>query len=164
MEPDAYGVLSSHFAQGCPSPLGHIRTCEAIALRNARELAEQQGYFDHGSEATWPRDDIFEYGPSNFWLEGGDVYADRLTGKWAPADIGKRCVFGESDDEDSDDHQLPGGGPHERATRMTTEGTSPDADDLEDFIIDLDQAPSNQDIKEDVVEQQLVNISLGWLS
>ena len=136
LEPDAYGVKSSHFAQGCPSPLGHFKTCEAIALRNARELAESFQHFDFDDDHPWPRDDIFEYGPSTYWLAGADVYADRLTGKWAPADDGKRAVWAESEDEDYVGFLAPG---EERPVRNLGERSIRDADDIDDLYIDLDQ-------------------------
>ena len=35
--------LSNHFTQGCPSPPGHIKTCEAIASRNAANALGPEG-------------------------------------------------------------------------------------------------------------------------
>ena len=38
--------LSSHFSRGFPSPVPYVAECECIALRNAREVAEQCKHFD----------------------------------------------------------------------------------------------------------------------
>ena len=81
--------FANHLSKGCPSPPGHIKTCEAIALRNARELAE------HLSSRTvpghWPSDGINEYFPvHNHLMDAAEIHIDMLptTGKPRPLPLG----------------------------------------------------------------------------
>ena len=53
----------SHMTRGCPSPAPRVERCQAIAQRNARELAEHLGYFDFGD--PWPRFNGVSYNAEN---------------------------------------------------------------------------------------------------
>ena len=70
--------IRRHLSRGFPSDPGYVRTCEAIALRNARELSEHLGT-SKVSDAPWPRDDSYEYGPYKEYRDKeASVHVDML--------------------------------------------------------------------------------------
>lgn len=49
------GFIVGHLSKGFPSPASHIQLSEAIALRNAKELAEHLGRSGPATIGGWPR-------------------------------------------------------------------------------------------------------------
>ena len=91
--------LADHFTRGYPTPQSQIRTAEAIAHRNAWELAEYLGY--DAPVDQWPRDDEYEYKPhANFSFASNTpdtcvLHIDEMptSGNFVRADPGNRILI-----------------------------------------------------------------------
>ena len=97
--------IEAHASRGYPSPPGHIKTCEAIARRNALELAAHIGktvVYDH----EWPVDDSCRYTPlDDYTNDDALIHVDLLpdTGRAGMLSAGHYTPLASEHDE-YDDH------------------------------------------------------------
>ena len=134
--------LLNHLSGGLPIQTDLVRTKEAIAARNARELAEHVGYFDFSPEAAWPRDDHYQYGPTAAHTsEDTSIHIDRMPSHFARVDPGVRTLLAD---------EPP-------ATHTSIRDAPVDADDFEILGVDLDYPPpaDAEDIDEEMLNIQL---------
>ena len=124
--------IEGHFSKGFPTPPQHIRTCEAIARRNAIELESHIVGHATVDNNGWPQDDTYTYGPKRRYLDPkGRTHIDDLPtdGSFEQLPLGVHAPIDDTDDEvdvisDPLDQQSTIGGRTVQVPSSTTSASS----------------------------------------